>query len=233
MSCGGALRVEAEVSLRDFRLDASLAVEPGETVAVTGRSGAGKTTLLRVVAGLLGPRRGTVALGDETWLDTSRRVDVPAERRRCGLLFQEYALFPWMSAWRNVAYAIPGPRRDRRRRALRLLEDFRVGDLAEALPGRLSGGERQRVALARTLAAQPRALLLDEPLSALDPETRGEARSGLRATLERLGVPALLVTHSPEEAELLAGRAVVIESGRVAPLPRQSRNGHAAGPAPR
>jgi molybdate transport system ATP-binding protein len=213
----GRLELEAALPLREFTLEVSLAVAPGERLALLGRSGAGKTSVLRVIAGLLSPPSGRVSLGEETWLDTAAGVDIPPERRRCGLLFQDYALFPCMKAWRNVAYALPAPAGERRRRALKLLERFGIGRrLADALPAELSGGERQRVALARTLAAEPRVLLLDEPLSALDPATRASARRELDALLNALEIPVAIVTHSPEEAEQLADRTAVIERGRIA-----------------
>jgi molybdate transport system ATP-binding protein len=209
------LELEATLPLRDFTLELALAVAPGERLALMGRSGAGKTSVLRIAAGLLSPRGGRVALGAETWLDTAAGVDLPPERRRCGLLFQEHALFPRMNAWGNVAYALRGRRDERRRRALGLLERFGVERLAEAMPGELSGGERQRVALARALAAEPRALLLDEPLAALDPATRASARRELDGLLAAMEIPVVIVTHSREEASSLADRAAAIERGRI------------------
>jgi molybdate transport system ATP-binding protein len=212
---GDGLRVEAQMPLREFELFLDLAVEPGERVALTGPSGAGKTTLLRIVAGLLRPAAGRVAIGEELWLDTGAEREVPAERRRCGFVFQDYALFPTLSVWRNVAYGMNGARRQRRRRAEELLERFGIGALADAHPGALSGGERQRVALARALAMEPRALLLDEPLAALDPGTRREAQRQLHRLLADLAIPVLLVTHAREEAALLADRVAAIERGRI------------------
>jgi ABC-type sulfate/molybdate transport systems ATPase subunit len=219
---GGALTVAAEMPLREFELALELVVEPGERLALAGPSGAGKTTLLRIVSGLLRPAAGRVAIGEDVWLDTNASRDVPAEQRRCGVVFQDYALFPGLSAWRNVAYGMNGPRRDRRQRAEAMLDRFGIAGLAEARPGSLSGGERQRVALARALAIDPRALLLDEPLSALDPATRRQAQSELNRLLSELSIPVVLVTHSQEEAALLANRIVAIDRGRVVseePLP--------------
>jgi molybdate transport system ATP-binding protein len=207
------LQAELDTLVGGLALGLELSVAPGETLALAGPSGAGKTSVLRAVAGLLRPRRGRVACGGEVWLDTSARVDVPPERRGCGYLFQEYALFPHLSAWRNVAYGLPRERR--RDRAHQLLERFGLGDRADAAPRELSGGERQRVALARALAPEPRVLLLDEPLSALDTRTRGRASRELALALRDAGVPALLVTHDFEEAALLGDRVAVLDAGRI------------------
>ena len=211
----GSLAVAVRMPLRGFELDVELTVEAGRCLALAGSSGAGKTTLLRIVAGLVRPGAGRVAIGEEVWLDTAAGREVPTERRRCGVVFQDYALFPTLSAWRNVAYGMNGSRRERRKRAEELLDRFGIASLADARPGSLSGGERQRVALARALATEPQALLLDEPLSALDPETRRQAQRELHAFLTGLPIPVLLVTHSPEEAALLADRIAVIERGRI------------------
>lgn len=210
-----ALEAHASTPLRGFSLELALTARPGETLALVGPSGAGKTTLLRVVAGLMAPRSGRVALGDETWLDTERSIDLPAERRRCGLVFQEYALFPRMTVWRNVAYGVDRPHGQRRAAAVEMLERFDISGLADSRPVSLSGGERQRVALARALAAQPRALLLDEPLAALDTATRRGALRELRNVLGELGVPAILVTHSFEEAALLAEKLAIVDRGAI------------------
>jgi molybdate transport system ATP-binding protein len=208
------LEAQVRTGLRGFDLDLELRAAAGAPLALVGRSGSGKTSMLRAIAGLLSPREGRVALGDSAWLDTERDIDLAPERRGCGFLFQDYALFPRMSAWRNVAYGVGGPRRERRPRALAMLERFGVAALAEARPATMSGGERQRVALARALAARPPVLLLDEPLSALDSTTRREAIGELRSVFAETGTPVVLVTHSFEEAATLAGELVVIDAGR-------------------
>jgi molybdate transport system ATP-binding protein len=194
-------------------LEVELSVAAGETLALAGPSGAGKTSVLRAVAGLLRPDRGRVVCGDDVWFDRAARVDLAPERRGCGYLFQEYALFPHLSAWRNVAYGLP--RESRRAAAHELLERFGLSDRAEARPSDLSGGERQRVALARALARRPRALLLDEPLSALDTRTRGHASRELAGALRAAEVPAVLVTHDFEEAALLGDRVAVLDAGQI------------------
>jgi molybdate transport system ATP-binding protein len=210
------LRVEARHRLGALELDVAVSVAPGECLALAGPSGAGKTSVLRVAAGLLRPEEGLVEAGGETWLDTRRRVDVAPERRSSGYVFQEYALFPHLSAWQNVAYPLRGvPRSERRERALGLLERFGMRDLADARPRTLSGGERQRVALARVLARDPGVLLLDEPLSALDARTRARAARELAQVLREVEAPALLVTHDFAEAAQLGDRVGVIDAGRV------------------
>jgi molybdate transport system ATP-binding protein len=210
------LRVEAAAHLGGTELDVALEAREGECLALAGPSGAGKTSILRVAAGLLKPGRGRVACGDETWLDTERGVDVAPERRSCGYVFQDYALFPHLSALQNVAYPLHGlPRAERRERARELLERFGVERVADSRPATLSGGERQRVALARALARRPRALLLDEPLSALDARTRASAARELGAVLRAAEAPALLVTHDFAEAAQLGDRVGVVDAGRV------------------
>jgi molybdate transport system ATP-binding protein len=210
------LHVDAATRLGAFSLDVALEVAPGDCLALAGPSGAGKTSILRIVAGLVRPDGGHVTCGDEVWLDTDSGIDMAPERRRCGYVFQEYALFAHLRAWQNVAYPLRGwDRAERRRRALTLLDRFGVAHLADVRPPTLSGGERQRVALARALARSPAALLLDEPLSALDTRSRAAGCRELRAVLAGTGVPTLLVTHDFTEAALLGDRLGVVEGGRV------------------
>jgi molybdate transport system ATP-binding protein len=210
------LRVEAQTRLGALELDVALEVAAGQCLALAGPSGAGKTSVLRTVAGLVRPRRGRVEANGEVWLDTERGIDVAPEHRRCGYVFQEYALFPHLSAWQNVAYPLRGlSRAEKRERALELLARFGLQELAEARPRTLSGGERQRVAVARALARRPGVILLDEPLSALDARTRAGAARELTAVLREVEVPSLLVTHDFTEAAQLGDRVGVIDSGRV------------------
>lgn len=210
------LHVELEGT--DFGLDLAvrLDVNPGELLALAGPSGVGKTTVLRAVAGLLRPRRGRVICGKALWLDTAARVELAPEARRCGFVFQDYALFDHMTPVRNVAYAMRGVARSRRRRrALELLRRFGVEERAEARIRDLSGGERQRVALARAIANEPHALLLDEPLAALDTRTRAAAMRQIELLVRSAGVPAVIVTHDFTEAATLADQVGVIDGGRI------------------
>jgi molybdate transport system ATP-binding protein len=174
---------------------------------VVGPSGAGKSTLLRLVAGLDEPTAGRLECDGEVWYDGRRSV--PPEQRQCGYVFQDYALFPHMTVRDNVAFGARGGD------VAPLLDRIGIAHLAREHPDRLSGGERQRVALARALAVEPRVLLLDEPLSALDPATRGAVAAELAVVLREAGVPVLVVTHAYEEAVSLSSRVVVLEDGRV------------------
>ncbi len=210
------LHVEAQTRLGDFDLDIDLDAQPGQCLALAGPSGAGKSTVLRIIAGLLRPRHGLVGCAGHTWLDTARAIDVAPEKRGCGYVFQDYALFEHLNAWQNVAYGLRHlSRRERRQRAEALLDRFGLLARASANPRTLSGGERQRVAVARALAREPRALLLDEPLSALDARTRASSARELAAVLAAALVPTVLVTHDFGEAAVLGDHVAVIDVGRV------------------
>jgi molybdate transport system ATP-binding protein len=202
-----SLCVEVAVALGDFSLDVALDVPAGRCLALAGPSGAGKSTVLRIAAGLVRPDRGRVTCGDRDW------TSLAPEARRCGYVFQHYALFGHLRVWQNVGYGLP--RAGRREAVADLLERFGLTTLADARPATLSGGERQRVALARALAVAPAALLLDEPLSALDARTRASATRELAAVLRAAEVPTLLVTHDFTEAAVLGDEVAIIDAGRV------------------
>ena len=204
------LQADFTLPLRAFALDVALDVSG--VVALVGPSGAGKTSVLRVIAGLVEPQRGRVTLDGEPWLDNERGVSLPPERRRVGLVFQDYALFPHLTVRANVAFGAGGRPVDT------VLERFRIGHLAAAHPQELSGGERQRVALARALARDPAVLLLDEPLAALDAHTKSEVRHELAELLRELALPTLLVTHDYEVAAALADEVGVLVEGRLRQL---------------
>ena len=204
----GPLRLDLTVRRRSFDVALALALER-ETVALVGPSGAGKSTVLRAVAGLV-QARGRVTAAGETWLDSERGVDLAAERRSVGMVFQEYALFPHLSVRRNVEFGRKGQ--------AGLLERLGLAALADAKPRELSGGERQRVALARALAPDPAVLLLDEPLAALDAHTRGEVRGELQLLLRDAERPTLVVSHDFEDAATLATRVGVLVEGRLRQL---------------
>ena len=202
----GSARLDITVPLRGFDLEVALAVG-AETVALVGPSGAGKTTVLKAVAGLVRPSRGRISSNGSTWFDSRGKVNRRPEQRPVGYVLQEYALFPHLTVEKNVSFA-GGDRRD-------LLERLGIEQLAKLKPGELSGGERQRVAIARALARRPEILLLDEPMAALDPHTRGRVRAELRALLRELALPAILVTHDFVDAAAVADRIVVLVEGRI------------------
>lgn len=197
-----------------IELDVELSLERGASLALLGPSGSGKTSLLRLLAGLQPADDGHIAAFGRIWLDSARGIDRPPRRRRAGLVFQDYALFPNMSVRGNVRFALPSGRPERR--ADELLELVGLTGLAGENPLRLSGGQQQRLALARALAAEPDLLLLDEPLSALDGALRRDLQDALAALREHRRTTLVLVTHDPGEALRLCERAVLLEDGRVA-----------------
>jgi molybdate transport system ATP-binding protein len=206
------LNAHLVAQLGTFRLDLPLEVAPGEVVALLGPNGAGKTTALRALAGLLQLTAGHITL------DGAAIHTMPAEHRPIGMVFQDYLLFPHLSAVDNVAFGPRcqgAPKAQARRTAAAWLERVGLAEQAGFRPRQLSGGQAQRVALARALAVEPRLLLLDEPLAALDAHTRLEIRSRLRHHLAEFGGATVLVTHDPLDAMVLADRLVVIEDGSI------------------
>ncbi|NUA29943.1 ABC transporter ATP-binding protein [Cupriavidus basilensis] len=191
--------------------------EPKELLALVGPSGAGKTSMLRVLAGLMRPEQARVAVGGEVWCDTARGVFLPPQRRHVGLVFQNYALMPHLSAQENVALSLLHlPRADRAAQARHWLEHMRLTPEQQSRrPAKLSGGQQQRVAVARALAREPRLLLLDEPFSAVDQMNRQGLYQLLADLRRELAIPIVLVTHDLQEARMLADRLVVMDAGQV------------------
>lgn len=203
----------------EFELEADLAVEPGEVVALLGPNGAGKSTLLRVVAGLLALDSGSLSLDGAVVDAVAQDCYVEPQGRRVGVVFQDHRLFPHLTVLHNVAFGVRSygaGKKAARAVARAWLDQLGLADLERRYPKQLSGGQSQRVALARALACDPVALLLDEPLAALDVQTRAEVQGQLRTHLASFAGPVLMVTHDPVEALLLADRIVVLENGRVA-----------------
>jgi molybdate transport system ATP-binding protein len=189
-------------------------------VVVTGPNGSGKTSVLHMILGVKTPLRGSVTLDGLTLFDAEKGVNLVLEARRIGYLPQNFGLFPHLSAVENIAFALRCRHaelgaRERRERARALLAELAIENLLDVLPGALSAGERQRVALARAIAAEPRALLLDEPFAALDVGTRRQVRVFLREYLERLGLPTVVVSHDAKDAQAVGGRVIVLEGGRI------------------
>ncbi|HLL85237.1 MAG TPA: molybdenum ABC transporter ATP-binding protein [Longimicrobium sp.] len=207
------ISLELTLPLEDFALE--VALTPFErALAVVGQSGSGKTSLLEAIAGLRRRARGRIVLGERTLFDSARGVWVPPEHRRVGYVPQDVLLFPHLSARGNVRFGLRQGEGSERRfdEAVALLE---LAPLLDRAPGTLSGGERQRVALARALCAGPELLLLDEPLSALDPALKERVLPYLLRVRDEAKVPMLYVTHQPGEARVLAREVVVLERGRV------------------
>ncbi len=215
----GALEARIVVRHGDgFDLDLGLELRPGQTTALLGPNGAGKSTTVRAIAGLRALDDGRLRLGDRVLDDPGAGVFVPAHERRIGVVFQQPQLFAHLDVLDNVAFGPASTGAGRRRgraAAATWIDRFDLADLADRRPGALSGGQAQQVALARTLAAEPDAVLLDEPLAALDVATKARFRRLLTIHLATVSGPRLLITHDPTDAFLLADHLVVIEDGRV------------------
>jgi iron(III) transport system ATP-binding protein len=218
----------AELTVKDVALrlgdneilkGVSVAVPAGQVIALLGPSGSGKTTLLRAIAGLEAPYRGSIAIGDRVFFDAERSIELPAEERGLGLVFQSYALWPHRTVFDNVAYGLKlrgVSTAETKTRVEKTLSQIGLGHLAARYPHQLSGGQQQRVAIARALVYEPPVILLDEPLSNLDAKLREEARAWLRTLIVTLGLSAIHVTHDQVEAMAIADRVVLLDAGVIA-----------------
>ena len=196
----------------------SMQLERGEVVSLLGPSGSGKTTLLRAVAGLEQPHEGRILIGERVVFDGAAGIELPAEARNLGLVFQSYALWPHKSVADNVAYGLKlrdVGRAESAERVAKVLEQLGLAHLAQRFPHQLSGGQQQRVAIARALVYNPPVILLDEPLSNLDAKLREEARAFLRELIVRLGLSALVVTHDQSEAMAMSDRILLLNNGVI------------------
>ena len=215
----GALNLNFTKAFRDgptIEVDLRIETATPSVTVLFGPSGSGKTTVLRALAGLEPLTSGTIRFDGETWADAAHGINLPPQQRRIGFLFQDYALFPHLNIERNVRFGLRHlPAREAGGRVAELLQRFQLDGLASRYPHQLSGGEKQRAALARTLAPQPRLLLLDEPLSALDAPTREALRGDLSKVLRALQIPVVLVTHDRTEALALGDHLAVMDQGRV------------------
>jgi molybdate transport system ATP-binding protein len=214
-----AIRRTMSDAAHTFELDVSFSSRATRLV-LFGPSGAGKTLTLKAIAGLLRPDAGSVVFDDETLFDAARGIDVPSRERRLGYVFQEYALFPHLTVRQNVAFGLGKGWRNPGRRGVdpaaeRWLEALELGALGDRFPDQISGGQRQRTALARALAAEPRALLFDEPFAAMDVALRDRLRAELRELQARFALPILLITHDAADVEAFADEVIHIDAGRV------------------
>jgi molybdate transport system ATP-binding protein len=209
------LRVDVTKQLGEFCIEASFASE-GRVTGLFGASGAGKTSLINMIAGLLAPDRGAIAVDGEMLDDTAARLHIPAYRRRIGYVFQDARLFPHLNVRQNLDYGrrMNGLARDPANHA-RVVDLLDIGTLLDRRPGKLSGGERQRVALGRALLTQPRLLLLDEPLGSLDEERKAEILPYLVRLRDQANVPMVYVSHDAAEMRQLATQVVMLKRGRV------------------
>ena len=204
------IAVNFEKQFPGIHIRARFTVPDHSTTVLWGESGAGKTTILKCITGIARPDSGRIAVGDKTVFDSAGKIDKPPRNRGVGMVFQHYALFPHLSALDNVALALPG---SDRKLALAWLERLGIGHLAGRRPSTLSGGERQRLALARSLAVRPAALLLDEPFSALDRRTKTDVYREFLALRGELAMSVILVSHDRAEAEMLGDRILEVEDG--------------------
>ena len=211
--CGASLRVAVNQP-GPIPLAAEFVCQPGELLALVGPSGSGKTTLLRTIAGLYRPQHGQVECAGNVWFDAERKHSLSPQRRQIGMVFQDYALFPHLTALDNVQLSVRHlPQPQRRLQAEKWLSKVRLEGLGGRYPNALSGGQRQRVALARALARDPKVLLLDEPFSAVDQVTRRRLQRELALLRQQIEIPIVLVTHDLEEATALADQICVLHNG--------------------
>ncbi|CAJ0852494.1 ATP-binding cassette domain-containing protein [Ralstonia flatus] len=204
---------------RVFSLDIAVRSD-SRRVVLYGPSGAGKSLTLRAIAGLMTPERGRIVLNSRTLFDHADGINLSAQERRVGYLFQDYALFNHLTVAQNIAFGLKRgwfnpPRRTHDPRVQQWIDTFELGAVAANFPTQISGGQRQRVALARALIAEPSMLLLDEPFAALDPALRTRMRSELSALQARLQVPMLMITHDPADVEMFGDHVFELRDGRV------------------
>ena len=198
-----------------FTLDVSFAAGGGTTI-LFGASGSGKTTTLRAIAGIVTPDGGKITLDRRVYFDDRAGINVPIQKRRIGFVFQDYALFPHLTAEQNIAYGVKAKRKKEKcERAREMLRLFGIEHVGQRYPVEMSGGEQQRAALARALASDPALVLLDEPLSAVDAPTRRRLLEEIESAQEKSGIPFIYVTHSYAEAERIGHRIIVLDMGRV------------------
>lgn len=198
-----------------FLLNVRFSVSKGIT-ALVGASGSGKTTTLRLIAGVLTPDEGRISFGAQTYFDSSRKINLSMQRRRIGFVFQDYALFPHLTAEQNIAYGVKAnDKKIRGAKAREMLMLFHLEHTRRRFPHEISGGEQQRIALARALASDPAIVLLDEPLSAVDVETRTKLLDEIEDAQRSADIPFIYVTHNEAEAARLGKHRITLQSGSI------------------
>lgn len=212
------LTVDITKMLQDFALQVKFSLE-NDILVLFGPSGCGKTTTLRCIAGLMKPDGGTITHNGEVLFSAETKAFVPPRQRRVGYMFQDYALFPHMNVKKNIFYGVKQQGNQADELYERLTNLLKIGHLAGRYVGQLSGGEKQRVALARALMAEPAILLLDEPLSSLDQDTRQELQTELKELQQLWGIPFIIVTHDFQEAKSLGDRFLFLDRGRQTDAP--------------
>lgn len=209
------IQIKKELSASSGTIDLSvdLKIEKGQFIAIHGPSGAGKTSILRMLSGLMRPDSGFIQVNNNTWLDTSQKINIAPQNRSIGMVFQEYALFPNMTVKQNLEYALE--KGQDKNCVQELIDLTELGDLQNRKPATLSGGQKQRVALARALVRQPSILLLDEPLSALDREMRSKLQDYILQVHQKYQLTTILISHDAGEVIKMADKVFVLESGKI------------------
>jgi molybdate transport system ATP-binding protein len=209
-----SLYVDIEKTFPDFKLSVQLEGED-EVVALLGSSGCGKSLTLKCIAGIETPDKGSIVINDETVFDSEQQINIPPQKRQVGYLFQNYALFPTMTVWNNIACVIKKPKYERREIVDNIIKNFQLDAVKKLYPRQISGGQQQRTALARILVSEPKILMLDEPFSALDTHLKWKMEQEIAAVLSEFGGTTVFVSHNRDEVYRLSDKIAVMDNGRI------------------